>query len=256
MAVIASTIRLQHEFTSLSIPDKAKTQMAKKTFFVTGTDTGVGKTLVSAALLHAAKAAGLRTIAMKPVASGCEETPDGLRNEDALALQAAMTESLPYDQINPIALEPAIAPHIAAVQAGRQLSAQRLVGLCRGLQMRPADMMLIEGAGGWRVPLNDRETYARVPRELAIPVILVVPLQLGCINHALLSAEAIRADGLELAGWVANRIGSEPMAVEPENLQYLRMHMGAPLIGELPWQAEPDAEVLSGQLDIKGLFDF
>lgn len=230
--------------------------MAKKTFFVTGTDTGVGKTLVSAALLHAAKAAGLRTIGMKPVASGCEQTPEGLRNEDALALQAAMTESLPYEQINPIALEPAIAPHIAAVQAGRQLSAQRLVGLCRGLQMRPADFMLIEGAGGWRVPLNDRETYARVPQEMDLPVILVVPLQLGCINHALLSAEAIRADGLKVAGWIANRIGPEPMSVEPENLQYLRTHMAAPLIGELPWQAEPDPEALSAHLDIKRLFDF
>lgn len=230
--------------------------MAKKTFFVTGTDTGVGKTLVSAALLHAAKAAGLRTIGMKPVASGCDQTPEGLRNEDALALQAAMTESLPYEQINPIALEPAIAPHIAAVQAGRQLSAQRLVGLCRGLQMRPADFMLIEGAGGWRVPLNDRETYARVPQEMDLPVILVVPLQLGCINHALLSAEAIRADGLKVAGWIANRIGPEPMSVEPENLQYLRTHMAAPLIGELPWQAEPDHEALSAHLDIKRLFDF
>lgn len=230
--------------------------MAKKTFFVTGTDTGVGKTLVSAALLHAAKAAGLRTIGMKPVASGCDQTPEGLRNEDALALQAAMTESLPYEQINPIALEPAIAPHIAAVQAGRQLSAQRLVGLCRGLQMRPADFMLIEGAGGWRVPLNDRETYARVPQEMDLPVILVVPLQLGCINHALLSAEAIRADGLKVAGWIANRIGPEPMAVEPENLQYLRTHMAAPLIGELPWQPEPDPEALSAHLDIKRLFDF
>ncbi|WP_148863461.1 dethiobiotin synthase [Marinobacter fonticola] len=230
--------------------------MAKKTFFVTGTDTGVGKTLVSAALLYAAKAAGLRTLAMKPVASGCERTVEGLRNEDALALQAAITESLPYDQINPVALEPAIAPHIAAVQAGKQLSAQRLIGLCRGLQMRPADIMLVEGAGGWRVPLNDRETYARVPQELGLPVIMVVPLQLGCINHALLTAEAIRADGLTVAGWVANRVVPEPMAVESENLQYLKMHMGAPLIGDLPWQTTPDAEALSKRLDVKGLFDF
>lgn len=230
--------------------------MAKKTFFVTGTDTGVGKTLVSAALLYAAKSAGLRTVAMKPVASGCEQTPEGLRNEDALALQAAMTENLPYEQINPIALEPAIAPHIAAVEAGRQLTAQRLVGLCRGLQMRPADIMLIEGAGGWRVPLNDRETYARVPQELNLPVILVVPLQLGCINHALLTAEAVRADGLTVVGWIANRLGPEPMAVEEANLRYLRTHMGAPMLGELPWQAEPDPETLAAHLTIKGLFDF
>lgn len=230
--------------------------MAKQTFFVTGTDTGVGKTLVSAALLHAARKAGLRTIGMKPVASGCEETPDGLRNEDALALQAAMTEALPYDQINPITLAPAIAPHIAAVQAGRQLSAQRLVGLCRGLQMRPADFMLIEGAGGWRVPLNDRETYSRVPQELNLPVILVVPLQLGCINHALLSVEAIRSDGLTVAGWVANRVSPEPMAVEADNLAYLRQHLGAPMLGELPWQAEPDAAALADCIDLQQLIDF
>mgnify|MGYP001347447597 FL=1 len=137
--------------------------MAKKTYFVTGTDTGVGKTIVAAAILEAAKAQGKRTLAMKPIASGCEQTPDGLRNEDALMLQAAMTEQLAYDAINPIAMEPAIAPHVAAQQAGKQLSAQRLVGFCRGMQIRPADLMLVEGAGGWRVPLNDRETYAAVP---------------------------------------------------------------------------------------------
>ncbi|WP_165855455.1 dethiobiotin synthase [Marinobacter sp. JSM 1782161] len=229
--------------------------MAKHSFFVTGTDTGVGKTLVSATLLHAAAEAGLRTLAMKPIASGCETTPDGLRNEDALALQAAMTESLPYDQVNPIALEPAIAPHIAAQQAGRQLTAQRLVGLCRGLQMRSADLMLIEGAGGWRVPLNDRETYARVPQELGVPVILVVPLQLGCISHALLSVEAIHRDGLKVAGWVANRISPEPMSMEPENLDYLKSHMPAPLLGELPWQEEPDARALAKCIHLQNLIE-
>ncbi|TBW56846.1 dethiobiotin synthase [Marinobacter halodurans] len=229
--------------------------MAKRTFFVTGTDTGVGKTLVSAVLLRAAAQAGLRTVAIKPVASGCEETPEGLRNEDALALQAAMTEALPYDQVNPVALAPAIAPHIAAVQAGRQLTAQRLAGLCRGMQMRPADLMLVEGAGGWRVPLNDRETYSRVAQELNSPVIMVVPLQLGCINHALLTAEAIRADGLPLAGWVANRLAPEPMPVEAENLVYLREHVPAPLLGELPWQEEPDIEALINCIDLKPLID-
>ena len=127
--------------------------MAKKTYFVTGTNTGVGKTLASAALLEAAKEQGLRTLAMKPIASGCEQTPDGLRNDDALILQNAITEQLPYDTLNPITLEPAIAPHVAAEQVGQSVSAQRLVGFCRGVQIRPADFMLIEGAGGWRVPL-------------------------------------------------------------------------------------------------------
>lgn len=230
--------------------------MAKRSYFVTGTDTSVGKTLVTAALLHAANKQGLRTLAMKPVASGCEETPDGLRNEDALMLQSAMSESLPYAQINPVAMLPAIAPHIAAQEEGRQLSSQRLVGLCRGLQMRPAELFLIEGAGGWRVPLNDRETYSRVAQELQLPVIMVVPLQLGCINHALLTAEAIRADGLALAGWVGNRPASEPMAREAENLEYLKNHLRAPFLGDLPWQPEPDPVVLSTNLDIRPLIDF
>lgn len=205
--------------------------MAKKTFFVTGTDTGVGKTMVSAAILEAARAAGLRTLAMKPIASGCDETPDGLRNEDALALQSAMTESLAYEVINPVALKPAIAPHVAAAQAGKAVTAQRLIGFCRGLQLRSADLMLIEGAGGWRVPLNERETYASLPRELGTPVILVVSLKLGCINHALLTAEAIRADGLVVAGWVANRAEAETMSCEHETLDYLRSHMAAPCLG-------------------------
>ncbi|MBW0146922.1 dethiobiotin synthase [Marinobacter arenosus] len=229
--------------------------MAKKSFFVTGTDTGVGKTMVSAAILESAKAEGKRTLAMKPIASGCEVTADGLRNEDALALQKAITEPLAYDLINPVALEPAIAPHVAAAQAGRTVTAQRLIGFCRGLQIRPADLLLVEGAGGWRVPLNDRETYAALPRELGMPVILVVALKLGCINHALLTAEAIRADGLEVAGWVANRVESEPMTCEQETLNYLLTHLGAPCLGVLPWLESADPVVLSGYLKIDPLFE-
>ncbi|MBO6848871.1 MAG: dethiobiotin synthase [Marinobacter sp.] len=229
--------------------------MAKKTFFVTGTDTGVGKTIASAAILEAAKGLGKRTLAMKPIASGCDESSYGLRNEDALILQSAMTESLPYDQVNPIALKPAIAPHVAAEMAGRQLTAQRLVGFCRGMQVRPADLLLIEGAGGWRVPLNDRETYSAVPGEMGIPVILVVPLRLGCINHALLSAEAIRNDGLTLAGWVANRPDQEVMSCEQETLNYLLMGLGAPCLGVIPWQSEPDPAELARYLNVDVLFE-
>lgn len=229
--------------------------MAKKTYFVTGTDTGVGKTMVSAAILEAARQLGKRTLGMKPIASGCESTPDGLRNEDALMLQQAMTESLSYDQINPIALEPAIAPHVAAQQAGRSITAKRLVGFSRGLQMQPADLMLIEGAGGWRVPLNDREVFSAVPRELDIPVVLVVSLKLGCINHAMLTAEAIRADGLKIAGWVANRPDPEPMSCERETLTYLLEHLGTPCLGVLPWESSADPRVLARSLDIQCLFE-
>lgn len=233
--------------------------MAKKTYFVTGTDTGVGKTIAAAAILEAAKAAGKRTIAMKPIASGCEQTDQGLRNEDALMLQAAITEELAYDSINPIALEPAIAPHVAAQQAGKTITAQRLIGFCRGLQIRPADLMLVEGAGGWRVPLNDRESYAAVPRELGLDVILVVPLKLGCINHAMLTAEAIRADGLFVAGWVANHPEADTMDCEQETLNYLSTHLGAACLGVLPWmESTPVAqlpEVLARFLNIKPLIE-
>ena len=233
--------------------------MAKKTYFVTGTDTGVGKTIVAAAILEAAKAQGKRTLAMKPIASGCDQTPDGLRNEDALMLQAAMTEQLAYDAINPIAMEPAIAPHVAAQQAGKQLSAQRLVGFCRGMQIRPADLMLVEGAGGWRVPLNDRETYAAVPRELKLPVVLVVPLKLGCINHAMLTVEAIQNDGLTVAGWVANHPEPETMSCEQETLSYLVNHIPAPCLGILPGLDDTPTERLPARLaeflNISPLFD-
>ncbi|WP_417501643.1 dethiobiotin synthase [Marinobacter sp.] len=229
--------------------------MAKKTFFVTGTDTGVGKTMVSAAILEAAKSAGKRTLGMKPIASGCESTPAGLRNDDALILQHAATESLTYELVNPVALEPAIAPHVAAAQAGRVVSVDRLVGFCRGMQMRPADLLLIEGAGGWRVPLNDRETYAAVPRALDVPVIMVVALKLGCINHALLTAEAIRNDGLTLAGWVANRAEADAMSCEQETLNYLMEQLPARCLGVLPWIEGVGPETLSNHLDIDLLFE-
>ena len=227
--------------------------MARRTYFVTGTDTEVGKSIVTAAILRKAADLKLKSIGMKPVASGCEQTPEGLRNEDALLMMEHMTEVLPYEQVNPIALEPAIAPHVAAVQAGRTLSAQRLVGLARGLMMKPADLMLIEGAGGWRVPLNERETYARVPGELALGVIVVVPLRLGCINHALLTAEAIRHDGLTVAGWVANRPDEAVMSCEEETLDFLKGHMGAPCLGVLPWSPAADVKALAGELDIEPL---
>lgn len=229
--------------------------MAKKTFFVTGTDTGVGKTMVSAAILEAAKAAGNRTLGMKPIASGCDSTSEGLRNDDALMLQRAATEPLAYDLVNPIALEPAIAPHVAAVHAGRVVTADRLIGFCRGMQMRSADLLLIEGAGGWRVPLNDRETYSAVPRELGLPVILVVSLKLGCINHALLTAEAILNDGLVLAGWVANRSESVAMSCEQETLSYLMDQLPTRCLGVMPWDENADPRTLSEHLNTESLFE-
>lgn len=209
--------------------------MPKTSFFVTGTDTDSGKTAVAGGILALAAQHGLRTLAMKPIASGCHHTPDGLRNPDALHLQSVITESLSYDAVNPVALEPAIAPHVAAMDAGRSLSAERLAGYCRGTMTRPGDLFLVEGAGGWRVPLNSTETWLHFVRDLNMPVVLVVGMKLGAINHALLTAEMIRRDGLELAGWVANCCGSMPMEREDETFDYLCQHIEAPCMGRVPW---------------------
>ena len=209
--------------------------MPKTSFFITGTDTDSGKTAVSGGILALAAQHGLRTLAMKPIASGCHQTPDGLRNPDALHLQGAITESLSYEAVNPIAMEPAIAPHVAAMDVGRALSANRLAGYCRGTMTRPGDLFLVEGAGGWRVPLNNTETWVDFVRDLNMPVVLVVGMKLGTINHAMLTAEAIRRDGLELAGWVANQCGPTPMEREDETFEYLCNHIEAPCMGRVPW---------------------
>jgi len=217
-------------------------------FFVTGTDTDVGKTLIAAGLIAAANARGLSTAAIKPVAAGCERTPAGLRNADALLLQSTMSLQLPYEQINPIALEPAIAPHIAAQQSGMKLNASRLAGICRGVLQLRADLTLIEGAGGWRVPLSERELLSRLPVELQMPVIMVVGMRLGCINHALLTAEAIARDGLQLAGWVANRCVPD-MACYDENVATLKQFLRPPCLGEVPFLAEPTPQQVAAYLD-------
>ncbi len=222
--------------------------MAKQ-FFIAGTDTDVGKTVIAAGLLAAANAKGLSTVALKPVAAGCEHSADGLRNGDALLLQETMSLSLPYEQVNPVALEPAIAPHIAAEQASRRMQVSQLAGFCRGVFMQRADFSLVEGAGGWRVPLNPREALADLARELQLPVILVVGMKLGCINHALLTAEAIRADGLPLAGWVANQ-PAEAMPCLRENIDSLAARLRAPCLGEVPFLSSPEPAVVAAHLQI------
>jgi dethiobiotin synthetase len=225
--------------------------LSSRYFFISGTDTDVGKTLVACGLLRAAAARGLRTLAIKPVAAGAELTADGLRNEDALMLMAAMTEVLPYQQVNPVLLEPAIAPHIAAEKVGKRITVSQLAGICRGVMMQPADLILIEGAGGWRVPLNRHELLSDLASELQAPVILVVGVKLGCINHALLTAEAIRSDGLRLAGWVANQIDPDMACVE-ENLATLNAMLDAPCIGIVPYLARDEraADTVAGCMDI------
>lgn len=221
--------------------------VAKKAFFITGTDTNVGKTLVAAGFLVAAKNKGLTTAALKPVAAGCEKTDEGLRNSDALLLQSVITQSLAYDQINPYALEAAIAPHIAAQQEKRSLSVDRLSGICRGV-LSSAQFTLVEGAGGWRVPLNARETLADLAKNLELPVIMVVGIRLGCINHALLTFEAIARDGLSVAGWVANCVDAD-MSVLQENIDSLRARLPIPCLGVIPYLTDASPDKVASYFD-------
>lgn len=224
----------------------------QKRYFVTGTDTEIGKTTISAGLLCAARRAGLTTAAVKPVAAGCERTPEGLRNEDALTLQAQCEPALAYESINPVTLEAAIAPHIAAREEGVELGCQQLADACRNVFSLERDLTLVEGAGGWRVPLNESETLAELAGALQVPVVMVVGMRLGCINHALLTAEAIAADGLLLAGWVANRVDPD-MSRPAENLATLRQLIEAPFLGKVPWLQTPDAESVAAYLDLRPL---
>jgi len=202
-------------------------------YFITGTDTDVGKTTIAAGLLYAAREAGLSTVAGKPVASGCEITPQGLRNADALALMAVSSVTLTYDEVNPVAFEPPIAPHIAAREAGQVVNVQTLLAPMRHVLAQQADFTLIEGAGGWRVPLSGQDSLSDLAQALDLPVILVVGVRLGCISHALLTAEAIARDGLQLAGWVANIIGPKTARLE-ENLATLAERLPAPCLGRVP----------------------
>ena len=221
-------------------------------YFVTGTDTEVGKTTIAAGLLHAARLAGLSTAAAKPVASGCEITAEGLRNSDALALLGECTLPLRYEQVNPLAFEPAIAPHLAAREAGVELTVTSLAEPVRQVLALQAQFSLVEGAGGWRVPLAGDETLSDLAIELGLPVILVVGVRLGCINHALLSAEAIERDGLRLAGWVANIVDPATSRLQ-ENLATLNERLEAPCLGRVPRLQTASPAAVARYLDLAQL---
>ncbi len=218
-------------------------------FFVTGTDTDVGKTTIAAGLLRAARLAGLSTAAVKPLASGCEAGADGLRNSDALALLAECSLPLSYAEVNPFAFAPAIAPHLAAREAGVELKVAALATAVQAVLAQQADFTLVEGAGGWRVPLGEQATLADLPVALDLPVILVVGVRLGCINHALLTAEAIVRDGLRLAGWVANVLDPQTSRLD-DNLRTLTERLAAPCLGRVPRLEQAGAAAVARHLDI------
>ncbi len=221
-----------------------------RSFFVTGTDTGVGKTLVTAALLRRLRDAGVRVAGMKPVAAGAMDGPEGRANEDALLLQAESSTRQPYALVNPCLYEPAIAPHIAAAESGAAIDTGRIAGAFAALAAA-AEVVLAEGAGGFLVPLDERRSCAELPGLLGMDVILVVGLRLGCLNHALLTAEAIAARGLALAGWVGNCVAPE-FARREANVATLAARLPAPCLGIVPWLPEKDlaraAAALSGAL--------
>lgn len=205
--------------------------------FLTGTDTGIGKTHACVGLLRALNELGCRTAAMKPVASGAQRTPAGLRNEDALALQAAATVAADYGEINPYCFEPPIAPHVAAQRAGVTIDLAHIERGARALSAR-ADFVVVEGVGGWRVPLGPRLEVGDLARGLGLPVLLVVGLRLGCINHALLTAAAIGREAPGMRGWVANVIDPH-YETAAETVQALTERLGMPPVATLAWQHDP-----------------
>lgn len=215
---------------------------------MTGTDTGVGKTLVAAGLIHALRARGLRVAGMKPVASGSVATADGLRNDDALALQAAASARWPYETVNPYAFEPAIAPHIAAAEAGVAVELDVIETAYRALAAG-SDAVVVEGAGGFLVPLAPGLSFADLPGALGLEVILVVGLRLGCLNHAFLSAGAIAARSLPLAGWVGSQVDPACARLDA-NLAALREGIAAPCLGVVPWLDRPTATAAAGRLSV------
>lgn len=223
-------------------------------YFITGTDTGVGKTVITAGLLRALQTDGRRCIGMKPVAAGCEQRNGTWHNEDVDHLLAASNVAVSADDINPYRLRAAIAPHIAAMRENVLINLANIRNAFNALTER-ADSVLVEGVGGFVVPLNDDADTADLARELALPVILVVGLRLGCLNHALLAAEAIRVRGLRLAGWVGNCIDAN-MPVRDENIAALNARLASPCLGIVPrleGNATTDSAIIASYLNLKSL---
>lgn len=217
----------------------------QQAYFVTGTDTEVGKTFVTCALLHAASGKGLRALGMKPVAAGVDAAG---RNEDVEMLVAASSLAAPRELVNPYCFDLPIAPHLAATIEQRRIEPARIAAAARDLAA-DADLLLVEGVGGFRVPLDDESDTADLAVRLGLPVIMVVGMRLGCLNHALLTAEAIHARGLKLAGWVANCIDPDMMWPD-ENITALKTRLKAPLLGVLPWQEDGNPQTAASFLTL------
>jgi dethiobiotin synthetase len=218
----------------------------KRGCFVTGTDTGVGKTLAACALIHALAQRGVHAFPMKPVAAGAEAGEGAPANADTMALAAAAgLGPVSYAEVTPCLLREPMAPHIAAQREGRRIERAALL---RAFAARDHGFTVVEGVGGFLVPLADDFDAADLARDIGLPVVLVVGLRLGCLNHALLTERAVAATGLPLAGWIANRI-DPAMAAADENIEALRARLQPPLLGILPHSPDPDAARLARHLD-------
>jgi len=221
-----------------------------KGVFITGTDTGIGKTLAACAWIHAARRAGFRCGAMKPVAAGAVEHDGRLANEDTDALLRALEwPGERADLVTPMLLREPIAPHIAARLERRSIDRAQILDAYARIA-DDCDYLVVEGVGGFRVPLDDQRDTVDLARDFALPVVLVVGMRLGCLNHALLTAQAVRAAGLALAGWIANAITPD-MPYRDDNIEALDRRLGAPHIGTIPFMESPDAGRASRHLRIE-----
>jgi dethiobiotin synthetase len=227
--------------------------MIARAFFVTGTDTEVGKTFTTCALLHAARARGLTAVGMKPVAAGVQWIDGRWINEDAEQLRAASSFEPAPGNLNPYCLKAPVAPHIAAAEEGVELSPAPILAALAALRQQ-AEVVFVEGVGGFRVPFGPNYDSADLARDLGLPVILVVGMRLGCINHALLTAEAVAARGLPLVGWIANQVDPTMLRFE-ENVETLTARLPTPLLGIVPYQSggNPDPSAAAVSLDLRPL---
>ena len=210
-----------------------------KGLFITGTDSGIGKTFFTLAAIHALQQKGIRTTAMKPVASGAELIEGQLRNEDALAIQQAIDHSVPYERINPYCFAPPVSPHLAAAQAHARIDLE-VIKMNYHKLIENEQFVLVEGVGGWLAPLSETSTVADLAKVFALPVVLVVGMRLGCLNHALLTAQAIKRSGLQLAGWVANNIDPDCAFIQ-EQIDYLALHLDSSPIIKIPYRSQVNA---------------
>jgi dethiobiotin synthetase len=220
-------------------------------YFITGTDTEIGKTLTTLALMQSLKKAGRQVGGMKPVASGCVRTRSGLRNDDAMRIKSMADIEVPYDLVNPYAFEAAVAPHVIAEQEGINIDLSRIKS-CYNKLSESVDIVVVEGVGGWRVPLGQEQAVPDMVRALALPVVMVVGMKTGCINHAVLTAEAIKHDGMQLLAWVANQVDPEYSTLLP-TMDYLNTKLKIPMLGHIPFMAEPDLDEITACIDLKQL---